>query len=77
MSLRKEPMKKPYKVIVKNLDGWWSAVCPELAVSGFGRSKTEAIQAVVRSMQSTLTVHAQALREGPKELRHLAEMQVA
>lgn len=35
---------------------WCGAVCPELEVSGFGTTPREAIEAVTRSIESTLKV---------------------
>lgn len=77
MRRRDKTVRKPYTVVVKNLDGWWSAVCPELGVSGFGHSRDEAISAVARSMQSTLAAHAEALKIGIPATSHLADLRLA
>ena len=58
---RKDCMKKAYTVQVAEIDGRWSAVCPELCVSGFGRSRKKAMDALLRSMSSTLRAMALAL----------------
>ena len=67
-------MNKPYTIIVKNLDGWWSAVCKELCVSGFGPSEEEAINSVVRSIRSTLTAQAALLKRNLSGIRQIAEV---
>lgn len=67
MTLAK-PAGKPFTILVKNLDGWWSAVCPELCVSGFGKNKTAAIESVARAMRSTLLAQAHSIREGKRNL---------
>lgn len=67
-------MNKPYTIIVKNLDGWWSAFCPQLDVSGFGASKDEAVEAVRVSMHSALVVRAHAIEA---DVSPLAELQPA
>ena len=70
-------MSKPYTIIVKNLDGWWSAVCKELCVSGFGPSEEEAIDAVARSVRSTLTAQASLLKRDHAGIRQIAEFEHA
>lgn len=48
-------MKQRFLTIrVDTQTDWVAAVCPELMVSGFGRNIAEALEAVGRSMQSTL-----------------------
>jgi hypothetical protein len=69
-------MSKPYTIIVKNLDGWWSAVCPQLCVSGFGNSEKEAINALIRSMQSTLEAQASSLKKDRNNVKRMAEILV-
>ena len=39
-------MKKPYNIHITCTGDWWSAICPELGVSGFGSSREKAIEAV-------------------------------
>lgn len=70
-------MNKPYTIIVKNLDGWWSAVCKELCVSGFGPSEDEAINAVARSIRSTLTAQTSLLKRDDRGIRQIAEFEHA
>lgn len=70
-------MSKPYTIVVKNLDGWWSAVCPELCVSGFGNSKQEAIEALARSIQSTLKAQAKSIKKDKRNLLRMADLQTA
>lgn len=66
-------MPKRYTITVKNLDGWWSAVCDDLCVSGFGETRDAAITAVTRSIISTLNAQAQALRDDSHRINDLAE----
>ena len=68
-------MPKPYTIIVKNLDSWWSAVCPELCVSGFGKSKQEAIDSLVTAMRSTLMAQASSLKKDSKNLSNFAKFE--
>ena len=70
-------MKKPYTLVVKNMDGWWSAVCPELLVSGFGPSKEEAILSVARSMESKLKAQALSLAKDLNNVELMAQLQAA
>ena len=70
-------MNKPFTITVKNLDGWWSAHCPELYVSGFGASKESAIESVVRSMESKLQAQANWLREDRRNVKRIAQFQAA
>ena len=66
-------MRKSYTIKVKNLDGWWSAVCDELCVSGFGATREAAITAITRSMVSTLNAQARALHEDTHRINDIAE----
>lgn len=68
---------KPYTIIVKNLDGWWSAVCKELCVSGFGPSESTAMESLARSMRSTLAAQAALLKKDSKGIERLATVQRA
>ncbi len=68
-------MQKPFKIIVKNLDGWWSAVCPQLCVSGFGKSEKAAIESVVRAMCSTLSAQASSLKEDTRNISRMADFE--
>jgi len=70
-------MNKPYTIVVKNLDGWWSACCEELCVSGFGTSEQEAIDAVVRSIRSTLSAQVASLTVDNANIVRMAEFQHA
>lgn len=70
-------MNKPYTIKVKNLDGWWSAFCAELHVSGFGGSKQEAIDAVVRSIRSTLSAQVSSLNRSRSNIERMAEFDFA
>lgn len=70
-------MNKPYTIQVRNLDGWWSAVCKELCVSGFGPTEEEAVKAVVRSMSSTLEAQVSRLKSNVENIRSIAEFQHA
>lgn len=70
-------MNKPYTIVVKSLDGWWCASCPQLSVSGFGPSKQEAIDGVVRSIRSTLSAQLSSLKRDQKSIKQMAEFQTA
>jgi hypothetical protein len=70
-------MSKPYQIVVKNLDGWYSAMCPQLCVSGFGSSRDEAIEALARSMGSTLEAQASSIKKDPKNVLRMAELEAA
>lgn len=65
-------MKKSFTIHVSEIGGWWSAICPELGVSGFGSSKKEAIEAVVISMRSTLRATASMLCRETKSILKIA-----
>lgn len=54
-------MKSSIDVIVVNQNGWWSVLCNELDVSGFGESEEAALAAFERALISTLTAR---LRSG-------------
>ena len=51
-------MANTYTIQTRSMDSWWSAVCPELCVSGFGNSEQEAVAAVQRAMRTTLAAQA-------------------
>lgn len=68
-------MQKPYKIILKNLDGWHSAVCPQLCVSGFGKTEKEAIDSVVRAMRSTLSAQASSLKKDTNNINMMADVE--
>jgi hypothetical protein len=68
---------KPYTIIVKNLDGWWSAICKEICVSGFGPSEEKAIESLVLSMRSTLSAQAALLRNDSKGIERIATVERA
>lgn len=70
-------MNKPFTIIVKNLDGWWSAVCKELCVSGFGTTEQAAIESVATSIRSTLSAQASLLKRDRGNIRQLAEVEHA
>lgn len=70
-------MNKPYTIIVKNLDGWFSAYCKELCVSGFGASEQEAIDGVVRSIRSTLTAQVTSLTTDNANIEQMAQFEHA
>lgn len=59
---------KPFTVVVEELGGWWSAVCPELNVSGFGPSKEQALDAVSISMHSTLEVYSDIVQSDMQQI---------
>jgi hypothetical protein len=67
-------MQKPFSIHVKKLDGWYSAVCPELCVSGFGESKEKAVDSVVRAMRSTLAAQAASLQKSTKNYTRMAQV---
>lgn len=67
-------MNKPYTIEVRNLDGWWSAICRELCVSGFGPSEKEAISSLIRSMRSTLMAQASSLKK-VDDLKKMAQLE--
>lgn len=46
----------PLTVTLRGQGGWWTAICPELMVSGMGSSPMRAMEAVGRSIESTLWV---------------------
>jgi hypothetical protein len=66
-------MQKPYTIVVKSLDSWYSAVCPQLCVSGFGKTKNEAIESLVRAMRSTLQAQATLLHKDSRNIKQVAE----
>lgn len=70
-------MNKPYTIVVKNLDGWWSAVCTELNVSGFGPTQDEAVKSVARSIRSTLAAQASMLQRDDSQIHTVADVQFA
>lgn len=41
-------------VTLREQGGWWTAICPELMVSGMGDDPQKAMEAVGRSIRSTL-----------------------
>jgi hypothetical protein len=54
---------------------WCGAVCPELEASGFGATPREAIEAVMRSIESTLKVSkANAPAEAPAAASRLGSV---
>lgn len=48
-------MKRQIEVIVVNQNGWWSAICKPLNISGFGDSEQEALRAFERALFSNIT----------------------
>jgi hypothetical protein len=54
--------KKPYTIFLGDTGGWWSAICPELQVSGLGESKADAIASITVSIRSRLSILALALK---------------
>jgi len=61
-----------YTIVEDHVDGWWSAACKELRVSGFGQTKSEAMDSVARSMQMTLAATAMLLKRDPTSVKHVA-----
>ncbi len=55
--------KAPFTIVVKNLDSWWAAMCPELCVSGFGPTQEKAIECLKVSMRSKLLAQASSLQK--------------
>lgn len=55
-------MSKPIEAVVINQNGWWSVVCREMDVSGFGASEPEALAAFQTALFSTLAarIHHEA-----------------
>lgn len=47
-------MSKTIDILVINQNDWWSVICKELKISGFGESEEDAILAFERSLASTL-----------------------
>jgi hypothetical protein len=47
-------MNMTVNAVVVNQNGWWSVLCKELDISGFGDSKEAAIEAFERSLHSTV-----------------------
>ena len=68
---------KKLRIRIRRTDSWWCAVCPELGVSGFGNTKDDAVESVSRSIRSTLTARAHALRTNPEAISQLATLRVA
>ena len=66
---------KPYRIYITCIGGWWSAICPQLVVSGFGPSRAEAIEAVIVSMRSTLSLMLKVLERDHKEIVQLVKAQ--
>lgn len=47
-------MNMTVNAVVVNQNGWWSVLCKELDISGFGESEEAAIEAFERSLHSTV-----------------------
>lgn len=65
-------MNKTFTVQVSEIGGWWSAICPELCVSGMGSTKEEAVENVTRSMRSTLRAMASMLKRDHAKISQFA-----
>lgn len=66
--------RKPYKVELKKLDGWWTASCVELCVAGSGPSRDDALQQLTLSMRSALTSQVSSLRDDWRKVSDLVEI---
>lgn len=66
---------KPYSIkVIHSIPNWYCAYCPELIVSGFGKSKKEAIEGCICSIRSTLASHAKFLKDQPNRFKELIEI---
>lgn len=48
-------MNRQIEVIVINQNGWWSAICKPLNISGFGDTEQEALRAFERALFSNIS----------------------
>ncbi len=48
-------MTKPIELITINQNGWWTAICKDLGISGFGETEQDAVAAFRLSMISTIS----------------------
>jgi len=69
---RDRAVANKYTIKTRNMDGWWCAICPELCVSGFGTSESEAMNAVHRAMRTTIAARRTAEKRSSGALRHIA-----
>lgn len=53
-AVRSSALVEPLTVTLRAQGGWWTAICIELDVSGMGSGPLEAMEAVGRSIYSTL-----------------------
>lgn len=53
-------MKHQIEVVVVNQNGWWSAICKQLEISGFGDSEQEALRAFQRALVSNISARITA-----------------
>lgn len=49
-----------FDVLIICQNGWWSAICPQLEISGFGESEDEAKKAFERSFTSIMLAKLRA-----------------
>lgn len=66
-----------FDVLIICQNGWWSAICPQLEISGFGESEDEAKKAFERSFTSTMLAKLRAsftdsvIEDNPPDLPQL------
>jgi len=53
-------MARPIEVVVVHQNGWWSAICKDLEISGFGVSEQEALEALKGSLFSNISARIKA-----------------
>lgn len=53
-------MNHQIEVVVVNQNGWWSAICKQLGISGFGESEQDALRAFQRALVSNITARISA-----------------
>lgn len=49
-----------FDVLIICQNGWWSAICPQLEISGYGETEEEAKKAFERSFTSTMLAKLRA-----------------
>jgi hypothetical protein len=53
-------MNTQIEVVVVNQNGWWSAICKQLEISGFGESEQDALRAFQRALISNISARISA-----------------
>ena len=60
--------KHNFSIITKDRGDCWSAICPELEVSGIGNTKEKAISSCVISIRTTLSALVCMLKKNPNDI---------